>query len=182
MVVGPDTSRPVTPEEYDEVDMLLRAAFPSDAEARLVRQLRRDGDIWAEWVKPWSGRIAGYAALSRMAEPKGWACLGPVAVWPEWQNGRLLTSDDEAGRKHWRIGTRLVREIADTVTLPATVRDTPETIVVLGEVPFYERCGFSNARAARLRSPYPLSHTLIARPGTDVPDARLDYPGAFSRV
>ena len=40
MVIGPDTLNGVTEAQFDDVDALLRAAFPTDAEARLVRQLR----------------------------------------------------------------------------------------------------------------------------------------------
>ena len=56
------------------------------------------------------------------------------------------------------------------------------TTVVLGKPSFYARCGFSSARAARLTSPYPIDHTLIARPGDDTPDESLLYPAAFNEV
>jgi putative acetyltransferase len=35
-------------------------------------------------------------------------------------------------------------------------------IVVLGAVPFYERGGFSAARAAKPKSIYPVEHLLLA--------------------
>ena len=53
-------------------------------------------------------------------------------------------------------------------------------VVVLGQVAFYERAGFSQARAQGLTSPYPLAHTMIAGPGTDVPVSALQYPKAFA--
>ena len=60
--------------------------------------------------------------------------------------------------------------------------DSPRTLVVLGEPAFYERCTFSRSRAARLRSAYPLSHLMIARPGDDIPEETLIYPEAFEGV
>ncbi len=42
--------------------------------------------MWVELVAPWQGKIVGYAALSKMRAPQGWACLAPVAVLPEFQN------------------------------------------------------------------------------------------------
>jgi putative acetyltransferase len=53
-------------------------------------------------------------------------------------------------------------------------------VTVLGQVAFYERAGFSAARAARLTSPYPVAQTLIAGPGDDAPEAGLIYPAAFA--
>ena len=87
MVVGPDVTREMRPGEAEEVDALLRAAFPGPEEAELVRALRRDGAMMWEFVQPWAGRIGAYAAISRMVEPAGWGCLAPVAVWPDWQRG-----------------------------------------------------------------------------------------------
>jgi putative acetyltransferase len=36
------------------------------------------------------------------------------------------------------------------------------------------------ARAAKLKTPYPIEHTMLAGPGSDVPEAELVYPAAFS--
>jgi putative acetyltransferase len=93
MVIGPDTLRGVTEAQFDEVDALLRDAFPTDDEARLVRQLRADGEMLYEFQKPWMGKIGGYFALSRMQAPEGWVCLAPMAVRPEWQSGKLAESN-----------------------------------------------------------------------------------------
>ncbi|MEP4036266.1 hypothetical protein [Pseudophaeobacter sp.] len=58
MVVGPDYTTNVAEAQFDEVEALLKAAFPTDAEARLVRRLRADGDMLGEFQKPWGGRSA----------------------------------------------------------------------------------------------------------------------------
>jgi len=52
-------------------------------------------------------------------------------------------------------------------------------IVVLGDVSFYERAGFSAARAAKLTSIYPVDNLLLAGPGTDAPEKTLVYPSSF---
>lgn len=193
MVVGPDTSNSVKEEHFDEVEKLLKAAFPTDAEARLVRQLRADGDMLYECRKPWDGKIGGYFALSRMQAPEGWACLAPMAVRPEWQGGKLAENNpnmevggpkDELYRRPWRFGTRMLRELQALVEIPLErlPASAPKTIVVLGKPSFYGRWGFSQERAQKLRSPYPLKYTLILRHGDDVPEAELIYPRAFSEM
>ncbi|MHA6345572.1 GNAT family N-acetyltransferase [Roseivivax sp. CAU 1761] len=105
------------------------------------------------------GAPVAYLALSQMRGPKGWLCLAPVAVAPPHQ-----------GRG---IGRRAVGMVA------AWARAAGQTVVVLGETGFYERAGFSLARAQNLTSPYPVDHTLIARPGEDAPAETLVYPEAF---
>jgi putative acetyltransferase len=185
LVVGPDFVRGMRAGEEDAVDTLLRAAFPGPEEAGLVRALRRDGAMLSEAVVPWRDRIGAYAAISRMVAPQGWACLAPVAVQPEWQRGALWkTSIDRGPKEDWQFGTRLVSALTMQFveTWPRLPNGYPTTLVVLGEPAFYERCGFSRARAARLTSPYPLSHMMIARRGDDVPEETLVYPSAFAGV
>lgn len=191
MVVGSDTLRQVTEAQYEEVEALLLAAFETDAEARLVRQLRADGDMLMEFQKPWAGRIGGYFALSRMQAPQGWACLAPMAVWPEWQRGKLAERNpnmqvggarDEAYRGPWRFGSVMLQHMEVLYDLPVErlPARAPNTIVVLGKTSFFGRYGFSLERAQKLTSPYPLSQTLILRHGQDSPAETLIYPKAFS--
>lgn len=192
MVAGPDFSSSVKEEHFEEVDGLLKAAFPTDAEARLVRKLREDGDMLFECRKPWDGKIGGYFALSRMQAPEGWACLAPMAVRPEWQGGKLAEKNpnmevggakDELYRGPWRFGARMLQELQALIEVPPErlPASAPNTIVVLGKPSFYSRYGFSLERAQKLNSPYPLKYTLILRHGGDVPEAELIYPRAFSR-
>ena len=152
--------RPMRRGEEDGVAALLRAAFGGDDEARLVERLRRDGVMAGEMVLPVEeGGVAGYYALSAFTAPKGWLCLAPVAVHPDWQgqgHGRRMIGQLSA----WAVATR-------------------QHVVVLGQVGFYARAGFSDTRAAALQSPYPVEHTLLAGPGEDAPAERLDYPKAF---
>lgn len=174
MSPSPGTLRPAAPDDFAEIDALLHAAFGGPEEAALIARLRRDGDTWHERVMDWNGHVAGYFALTRMVAPRGWACLAPVAVRPEWQRGALAIEGTGAP---WRIGTEMIRTLA--LAVQAGADDMPGTVVVLGEPDFYGPAGFSLHRAQNLRSPYPIAHTLIARPGDDAPEATLVYPAAF---
>lgn len=183
-MIGPDFTRAASADDENEIAELLVAAFGRPGEAELVRRLRADGDMWLEMVKPWDGVIAGYAALSRMRSPEGWACLAPVAVLPRFQ--RAAGAPDTQQRKFYSIGTSLVSEIAQlaqsSIDLGAIGQSVPTTIVVVGRPNFYERAGFSAARAQNLVSPYAIEHTLVARPGHDVPAEQLVYPAAFASL
>lgn len=112
-----------------------------------------------------------------MREPKGWACLAPLAVLPRFQSGAGAPAR-MTGHSRFRFGSRLAAEIALLARGPADPR-LPRAVVVLGSVPFYERAGFSAARARNLRSPYPIARTLLAAPGENAPEADLCYPLAF---
>lgn len=169
----PETEfRYVAPADFDGIDRLLRVAFPGPDEAELTLRLRNDGVMWAEFVIESAGRIAAYAALSRMTAPEGWACLAPVATAPDLQAAQV------PGAKKPRFGTRIVTNLVDWA-LDASGDDRPEAVVVLGEPGFYGRCGFSLARAQRLITPYPVAYTSIAGAGNDTPAETLLYPAAF---
>jgi putative acetyltransferase len=186
VVSGPDVGE-MRPGDVDEVDALLRAAFPGPEEAELVRRLRADGVMVSERVMRWQGRIGAYAGISRMVAPEGWFALAPVAVLPEWQ-GAALARDRPGMEPDFRLGTRIVQQTAAMFTeFGHMIRHTKgtgltPTLVVLGKPSFYSRCGFSLPRAARLSGPYPIANTLIARQGDDVPEATLVYPAAFDGV
>ncbi len=175
MVSRPESSQEMKLWQAAEVDALLKASFEGDEEVQLVHRLRQDGDMAQEMVLSVEGRIAGYAALSRMRQPEGWLCLAPVAVWPEFQRGAAAPAGQ--GKKDWQIGRRLVSDLVAATKHPEFGGNP--AIVVLGQPEFYEKCGFSRARAARLKSPYPVEYTLLAAPGSDVPAETLVYPAAF---
>lgn len=162
MLQFPDHAREMRKGEEDAVDALLKAAFPTADEAKLVRALRKSGDIAGETVLPMGDRIVGYYALSKMIAPKKWLCLAPVAVAPDLQ-----------GR---RFGTRMMGMLSEWARL------SKSTLVVLGDVPFYEHAGFSGKRAQNLTSPYPLSHTMLAGDGDKAPTETLIYPKAFAAL
>ena len=155
----PGFIRPATSDDIPAISSLLTAAFADPAEAALVAQLRRDGAMRGEQVIPLGADIIGYYALSAMVAPKGWLCLAPVAIAPDWQ-----------GRGH---GRRLIAQLAAWADRTAT------PVVVLGQPAFYGKAGFVQAAARNLTSPYPVDHTLLAGVGDAAPTATLTYPAAF---
>ena len=159
MSLGRDFTRELRAGEENQVDTLLNAAFGVRDEAALVRQLRKARCIAGETVQTWNGEIIGYYALSYMIRPKGWLCLAPVAIKPELQR-----------RGYWK---RMIGFLSEW----ALRSETP--IVVLGHPAFYERAGFSRAKAAQLTGPYPIDHTMLA--GIDKPakPQALVYPAPF---
>ena len=159
MVSGPDFVRDMRSGEEEAVDALLRTAFAGPQEADLVRALRKDRDMAGESVLAWQGDVVGYFALSHMRVPKGWLCLAPVAIRPDWQGKRQ--------------GQRMIGMLSEWARISGCY------VVVLGQVAFYERAGFLQVRAAQLDTPYPVGNTLLAGPGDDAPKATLKYPKAF---
>lgn len=162
MLQFPDHMRPLKAGEEDAVDALLRDAFPDPSEAKLVHDLRRSKSIAGETVLPMGDRIVGYYALSHMIAPKGWLCLAPVAVAPDVQGRRFCT--------------RMMGMLSEWARMSDTY------VVVLGKVSLYERGGFSQARAAKLTSPYPSDHMMLAGPGMDAPYETLTYPRPFAAL
>ena len=127
--------RDARPSDHDGIRALLLAAFPTDDEARLVEQLRADGDAAFEWVAEDGGRILGEILLSPLAAPFRALALAPVAVAPERQGSG--------------IGSALVEAAV------GQARDRGwEAIFVLGEPAYYTRFGFAVAAAAGFTSPY----------------------------
>ncbi|QFT62182.1 GNAT family N-acetyltransferase [Roseivivax sp. THAF30] len=151
-----DFMREMRAGEEDAVEALLRAAFPGPDEANLVRHLRKSGAIAGEQVVTEGDQLLGYLALSQMIAPKGWLCLAPVAVAPD--------------RQRQGIGRRMCRFLAGWAEAAG------QTIVVLGEPGFYQRCGFRMAEG--LTSPFPVDHTLVVGPAKSKESA-LVYPKAF---
>jgi predicted N-acetyltransferase YhbS len=122
------------------------AAFPSDAEARLLDALRAAGDCdpARSLVAELDGTVIGQCLLTAMIleRPDGTrdadrvVALGPVAVVPDWQ-----------GRG---IGGMLVR-----AALEQAEREGAAAAVLLGHPTYYARFGFLPARAQGLLPPAP---------------------------
>ncbi len=159
MVAQGDFHRELRKGEEAKVDRLLQRAFGGQDEVRLVHNLRKSKAMAGEMVVPVGDDIIGYYALSWIRAPKNWLCLAPVAVDPDWQG---------QGQ-----GKRMMGLLSEWARLTGTY------VVVLGEVAFYEKGGFSQSRAANLQSPFPIEYTLIAGPGNDAPSQELRYPAAF---
>lgn len=121
--------RPETAADHAPLDALLTQAFGGPAEARLLRDLRRDGALAHSLVAHLNGQPIGHIALSPLTAARPALALAPLAVHPALQ-GRGL-------------GLALIRAAL------AAAGDQP--VVVLGDPRLYARAGF---HPADLTSPY----------------------------
>ncbi len=162
MLKMPEFVREMRRGEEAAVDALLQRAFGGADEARLVEDLRKSGAMAGEMVLPFEGGVVGYYALSAMKGPKGWLCLAPVAIDPDWQ-----------GRGH---GRRMVKQLV------AWAEAVGSSVCVLGDVDFYKACGFSTIDGVDVTTPYDADHTLFAGVGAVKGPVALEYPKAFGAL
>lgn len=163
--------RPETARDIPAIREVVRAAFPSDDEMRLVDRLRGAGDIAHSLVCEADGFIVGHAVLSRMnvladGRPVAAAGLAPVSVLPECQREG--------------IGSRLIERIIGDAAASGF-----QMMFVFGDLDYYARFGFSAAAAKRYRSPYAganfMGLALVA--GLPSPyEAKAIYPAAFEEL
>ena len=126
----------------DSVDInhLLKSAFPTDVEARLVHAIRESGDPFISLVAEIAEIVVGHIFFTEAHVIDGdtrhlVAALAPMAVIPE--------------RQRQAIGSVLVREGLDV----CRKRGYPG-VVVLGHAEYYPRFGFRMASAFGIRCPY----------------------------
>src|SRR5437868_6638418 len=120
--------RPEQPGDTAAIRGILAAAFPTDAEARLVEALRAAGRLPVSLVAEEDGRVVGHVAFSPVviAGVGGGLGLAPLAVAPDVQRRG--------------VGGRLVRD-----GLAAAARSGAGFVVVLGHPGYYQRVGFRRA-------------------------------------
>ena len=125
------------PDDRDEIRNVHLHAFDTDAEARLVDQLRDTGIDLISLVAEEQGLIIGHILFSPVTLDGSVriAGLAPMAVLPDWQ------------RKG--VGTRLVNE-----GLQACGEAGYEAVVVLGHPDYYPRFGFVPSAAFGIDSEY----------------------------
>jgi putative acetyltransferase len=161
--------RPEAGGDDKAIRALLLAAFPTNAEAELVRMLHEDRDSEISLVAEETDGILGHVMLSRMkAEGDGRTYralgLGPVAVVPK--------------RQGQGIGAALIGE-----ALRRAEAIGEEILFVLGEPAYYGRFGFSAEAAAPFASPYAGPHFMAKTFGATLPSSgRTDYAPAFARL
>jgi len=129
--------RPEVPGDVPGVFGVNATAFPTDAEARLVDQLRASGRLSISLVAVVDERVVGHVALSPVTIAGTVIGLGlaPVAVLPEWQ----LQG----------IGGALIRRGLDECRTQGV-----GCVVVLGEPTYYQRFGFVPASRWSLLDEY----------------------------
>jgi putative acetyltransferase len=121
--------RPERPSDHNFIDALNQTACAGPTEARLIRDLRDQGDLELSLVAEAQGTILGHIALSPITGDRPALALAPLSVHPKAQ--RL------------GIGAALVEAAI------AAAGDTP--VVVLGDPAYYGRFGFA---PVTLKSPY----------------------------
>ena len=162
--------RPATPRDAEGIREVHLKAFPTAAEADLVRELEDDGDVVISLVAE-DDALVGHALFSRMhadadLRPIRALGLGPVAVTPDRQSRGL--------------GAALIREGLER----ARSVDT-DLVFVLGEPGYYRRFGFEASVAAPFASPYAgpyFQAVAVSRQETPAISGRAEYAPAFARL
>jgi putative acetyltransferase len=130
------------------IDHVLRSAFPTDREARLVRRLRTHQRLRLSLIAEIDGVIVGHIAFSQVTIAESVANstglgLAPLSIVPELQRRGL--------------GAKLVGE-----GLRACERLGAGFVVVLGEPEYYHRFGFRSAESFGLQNEYGASEAFLA--------------------
>ncbi|MFH1474498.1 MAG: N-acetyltransferase [Chloroflexota bacterium] len=132
------------PADAAAVRAVQLAAFPTDAEAKLLDALRASGDCdpARSLIAEVDGEVVGHCLRTEatLERPDGSrvvgrvVALGPIAVVPAWQSRR--------------IGAKLMH-----ASLERCVDEGTAAVVLLGHPTYYPRFGFGPARAQGLRPP-----------------------------
>ena len=119
--------------DIEEVSRVIEAAFDTEAEARLVENLRDQGALTFSLLAEdkTSGQLLAHLALSLVLienQNRSWQALGlaPISVLPEFQNKGLGSALIYYWFEHY----------AD---------DFYNAVVLLGEAEYYQRFGFKQA-------------------------------------
>lgn len=148
----PVTIRNEESKDIDQVRDILRAAFPSDAESKLVDLLRSHGKATISLVAADGNEVLGHTLFSPVSttpptEAKG-VGLAPVAVRTDVQaNG---------------IGSRLIRE-----GLRLCHGLGFDYCVVLGSPRYYQRFGFAKASQFDIQNEYGVDDEFMVLRFTD---------------
>ncbi|MGO2498015.1 MAG: GNAT family N-acetyltransferase [Vibrio litoralis] len=131
--------RTEAPADILTIDALLKAAFPTPAEAKLVRALRENSRFTLSLVAcSDEGEVIGHALFTPVTvdgEDYGWQGLAPVAI--------------KESHRGQGIAEQLIRSGFDSL-----LEFGYSACVVLGEPNYYSRFGFKNAESFGLASIY----------------------------
>jgi putative acetyltransferase len=158
--------RPEEPRDVAPIRAVLEAAFPGPDEARLVEQLRRDGDAELSLVAIAGEALVGHIMFSPMKAPFRALSLAPVAVLPE--------------RQRVGIGVALIRDGLDRAKAAGW-----QGVFVLGEPDYYGRFGFTAIAASGFASPYAGPYLMalsLQEESLPVSTGDIHYAKAFARL
>ena len=140
------TIRKEEAKDIDQVREIVRAAFPGEAESKLVDALRANGKAIISLVAVRGKEVLGHILFSPVSttppsDSKGLG-LAPVAVRPAAQSQGI-------GSKLIREGLRICRDLGF------------EYCVVLGSPDYYQRFGFEWASPLGIRNEYGVDHEFM---------------------
>ena len=128
-------------KDIEHIRAILCAAFPTDAESKLVEVLREHGKAVISLVAVHEGDVVGHILFSRVfitpAPPIDMKGIGlaPVAVRPEMQSQGI-------GSQLIREGLQLCKDLGF------------DYCVVLGSPDYYHRFGFEKASQFQIQNEY----------------------------
>ena len=150
--------------DLDAIAALNTAAFGSDDEGRIVRQLASDGDSLVSLVaEDADGQLIGHMEFFRiLVNGKDVAAgLGPMCALP--------------GRQKRGIGYGLIK-----AGMPEVEALGRQLVFVLGHKDYYPRFGFNPAVAARYEAPWSGEAFMAIELSETAPrSGTLTYPRAF---
>ena len=158
--------RPEKLTDSPAIAHLVETVFPTDAEARLVNQLRADGDLTISLVAEDAGVIVGHVALSRMTAPFRALGLAPVAV--------------DEGHRRRGVAASLI-----SASLEQARQDGWEAVFVLGDPAYYTRLGFSIEDAAAFTCAYAGPYLMVLAltdAGLPARTGEVTYARAFAAL
>lgn len=117
-------------EDIDAIHAVVAAAFPTDSEAKLVDQIRVDGDVLISLVATVDNTVVGHVLVSPIlinTQPPGrFAGLAPLSVQPDYQSQGI-------GGKLMQAAIANARELGI------------DALFLLGNPAYYARFGFTKS-------------------------------------
>lgn len=163
------TLRDAGPDDAEALIAVHAAAFPTDAEAKIVAELLAGHDVLFSVAAEAGGEMVGHALLTSMAHEEGGSVRGlvglaPLAVRPEFQ-GRGI------GKSLAREAIRQCRE------------NRVAALFVLGDPAYYGPLGFQPASTHEFTNDFDAGdafQVLIVRDTRPIPSGRVSYAPAFN--
>jgi putative acetyltransferase len=155
--------RPELDLDHFAVDALVRTAM-GEAEARLITQLRADGDVAFALVATEADEVVGHIMFSRMAAPFRALGLAPLCVAPAFRRQGIGTALIETGLRkasgEW------------------------DAVFVVGDPEYYRRFGFDAEAAGGFDCPHFGPYFMVHDFGTPLPahTGTVGYASAFGSL